>query len=243
MDGGIDTLLESGSPARTIVLIVKAAPARESIESGGNPAKAFKLSNITIVKSDEHYAIAARSDEMQQRRNELNAVFRAGGQFSDDRAFAGMFCAAHVINKTGVVNHELFGSYHLPLRHVSNDHNDPRTRRALAQSVEFLSRVIASGVVLRYPKKPSSVEPERGRYAHTRGSWRFQPIQDDWESLGSLGNAAELRPMELTAREMVTLFDAHGSLLRFRLIGKLTSPIEELVGLIMDSGVRRHFRC
>ncbi|KAM5542641.1 hypothetical protein V8D89_003602 [Ganoderma adspersum] len=216
LHGGIDSLLESGSPVRTIVFTVKAAGARESIDSGGNPATAFKLCNVTIVPSNEHYAIAARADEMQQRRTALNTVFGAGGQFVDHPAFAGMFCAAHVVNRTGVVNHELFELYRFTLRHVPDDVSNPRTRRALAQSVEFLNRVIASDVVLRYPERAPTAEPERGRYVHTRGSWGFQPIQDDWETLGTLpGNATERR-MELTAREMVTLFDARGSLLRFR---------------------------
>ncbi len=223
LHGGVDSLLESGSPTRTIVLTVKAAAAHESIERGGNPATAFKLSSITIVPSHEHYATATRGDDMQQHCNGLNTVFTIGRQFVDDPAFAGMFCAAHVVNKTGVMNHELFGLYRFPLRHVPDDINDPRTRRALAQSAEFLSRVIASGVVLRYPRDSPSAEPERGRYVRTEGSWRFQPIAGDWESLGLLpGNATERR-MELTAREMVTLFDASRSLLRFR-VSRRSSP-------------------
>ncbi|PIL30580.1 hypothetical protein GSI_07280 [Ganoderma sinense ZZ0214-1] len=218
LHGGINSLLESSAP-RTIVFTVKAVGARESVESGGNPATAFKLINITIMPNNEHYATVERGSEMLEHRNQLNMILEAGGQSVDDPMFAGLFCAAHVVNKTGVVNHEFFGLYRFPLRHVPDDVSNPRTRRALVQSVEFLSRLIASGVVLRYERNAPSPEPERGRYVRTRASWRFQPIQDDWESLGSLpGNVAGQR-MELAAREMVTLFDASGSLLRFRLTG------------------------
>lgn len=249
LHGGVDALLQPGLPPRTIVLVVKAASTGESTESGGNPATAFKVANITIVPSSEHHATAARADEIQQGVDTLNMIFRIGGQFEDDPAFAGMFCAAHVVNKTGVVNHEQFGLYRFPLRHVPDDNNNPRTRHALAQSVEFLSRIIASGVVLRYVRDSPTEEPERGRYVRAGRSWRFQPIQDDWESLGSLpGNAAGQR-VELTAREMVTLFNASGSLLRFRvscrdspkLTEKLTRSIEEYAGLITDPSVLRRY--
>ncbi|KAM5542642.1 hypothetical protein V8D89_003603 [Ganoderma adspersum] len=198
LHGGADTLLQPGSPPRTIVLTVKAAGPAESTESGGNPATAFRLANITIVPSSEHYATAASADETHRGCDTLNVIFGIGGQ------------------STGVVNHEQFGLYRFPLRHVPDDVNNPRTRRALAQSVEFLSRVIASGVVLRYPERAPTAEPERGRYVRARGSWRFQPIQDGWESLGSLPGHAAGQRMELTAREMVTLFNASGCLLRFR---------------------------
>ncbi len=59
LHGGIDALLVPG-PRRTLVFTVRAAP--ESAENGASSAKAFKLLNVSTVKSEEHYAIAERSD-------------------------------------------------------------------------------------------------------------------------------------------------------------------------------------
>ncbi|PIL30579.1 hypothetical protein GSI_07279 [Ganoderma sinense ZZ0214-1] len=217
--GGIDTLLEPG-PRRTLVFTVRAAA--EGTENGGNPAKMFKLVNINIVKSEEHYAIAKRSEYMQQRCDNMNADLRGRGIFYVDRTFAGMFCAAFIVAGTGVVNHERIALHRLPLRHVPADLNDSRTRRVLAQSVQFLNTVITSGAVLRYRDSDPREEPERGHYVRTRRSWRFQPLQDDqWESLvlSANRNGATLPSTELTTSEMLTLFDARGSFLTLRNLG------------------------
>ena len=213
LHGGVDALFQPG-PRRTLLFTVGAVG-----DHGGNPAKAFKLFNVNIVKSEEHYAIAERSEEMQSLCDGVNADLRRSGFFYVDRSFAGMFCAAFVVAGTGVVNHEKIALYRLPLQHVPNDVNDGQTRRALSHSVQFLSSVITSGAVLRYQQSDRRAEPERGRYVRTRGSWRFQPLRDNqWETLvlSANGNRETVPRMELATSEILTLFDARGSCLTFR---------------------------
>ncbi|KAM5542640.1 hypothetical protein V8D89_003601 [Ganoderma adspersum] len=216
LHGGVGALFQPG-PRRTLVFTVGAVG-----NHGGNPAKAFKLFNVDIVKSEEHYAVAERCEHMQSRCDKMNADLRRSGIFYLDRTFVGMFCSAFVVAGTGVVNHEKFALHRLPLQHVPSDVNDSRTRRALAHSVRFLTTVIASGAALRYQERDPHAEPERGRYVRTRGSWRFQPLRDNqWESLvlSANRNGGTLPRTELTTSEILTLFGARGSRLTFRNLG------------------------
>ncbi|KAI1783164.1 hypothetical protein LXA43DRAFT_357644 [Ganoderma leucocontextum] len=209
LEGGIDAVLSSGSPAFFMVVT-----ARHATENDSNPAQAFHPDGCSVIRKEEYVHIQDVWSKMEAHCDSVAKQLQAQGVL-DEPIFGGLLPAMYLIRETGVCVFQTHAVLRLPIRHVKDDPRNEHTRAAFRGLQEMMMGTISGGTVYRCAPTPAQSEPYFGNFVRDGRSWKWRCLAPQaWDYFDMFFRKLTERNTDVGPRALMSLLDTRDSTLR-----------------------------
>ncbi|KAI1783173.1 hypothetical protein LXA43DRAFT_956582 [Ganoderma leucocontextum] len=189
MGGGIDDHLENQH-----AIVVVLSPGKPDPSDPNNPAKAFQLAEVSLVRKDQREFLVSQWPYIESICNRMGDSMRSKLSEDERRTFAGFIPAAFHFETTGMVSFHQYPIYRLRAHGSGPSYEHPRTAEEdmLFNHVGYLcGGLINQGMVLRAPGGDDNAPlPDTGLYKRVKKSWVWMRSEWKWDMMDTSDHGA-----------------------------------------------------